>query len=115
MNDGFRTRQRRSEIREIGIVSVDGFYEKAACLFVASRSHTERSKVDVIGWLPCIATYDEGIQGAQLAHHLGDHIVQFVAIRDAVNKGQIAVARLRPIDALHVAVIKVVALQTPSV
>ena len=65
--------------------------------------------------LRCVAAADEGVESGELADHLRDDIVELVAVGDAIDERQIALAHGDPVDALHVAVVEVVALQPPGI
>ena len=51
----------------------------------------------------------------EFADHLRNDVVEFGAIGDAIDEGEIAIARGGPVDALHVLVVEIVALKTPGI
>src|SRR6185437_2722769 len=81
----------------------------------AVKARAERSQLDVVIGLALVATKDERMEGGKLAYHLRDHIVQLVAVRHAVDERQISVAHGNPVDALHVRIVIVVALEPPGI
>ncbi len=115
LDKGLGTGERRRLIGQIGVVDVDVLDDVAAGFLVAPQNGAERGDVDVVGRLARVSAADEGVQRGELADHLRDNVVQFVAVGDAIDEGQIAVAHGGPIDALHVAVVEVVALQPPGI
>ena len=105
----------RRLIGQIRIVGVDVLDDVAAGFLVALENGAEGGGVNVVGGFARVSAADEGVERGELADHLRDDVVQLAAIGDAIDEGQIAVAHGGPINALHVAVVEVVALQPPGI
>ncbi len=107
--------QRRRGVRQIRIVRVDVLHHESTGLLIAAQARAQRSHSDVVFRLSLVAAMDEGVQRRQLTDHLRNHIVQFIAIRDAIDQGQIPPLHRDPVHAMHVPVVEVVAFQPPRV
>ena len=91
------------------------FHHESAGLFIALQKRAERRQVDLIGWSACIPAVHKDMQRGQLADHLRDHVVQFLPVRHPIDQRQIALAHGVPVHPLHIAIVKIIALQTPRV
>ena len=60
-----------------------------------------------------VAGADEDVKRRQLGDHLRDDIRQLAAIGDAFGQRGVLGAYRRPVQTVHVAVIEIVALETP--
>ncbi len=109
------TIHRRGVIGQIRIVQVHMFHHKAARLFIALQQRAQRRQVDLIGRFACIAASNEDVQRGQLADHLRDHLVQLLPVRYPIHQRQIALTHGVPVDALHVAIVEIIAFQAPRV
>src|ERR1700722_14884984 len=89
-------------------------YETAGGL-VAMKLGAQRRQVYLVGRFTDIAAVDVSMQGGKLAHHLPDHIIDLFAIGGTVYDGEIACAHSLPVDPLHAPIVKIVALEAPSV
>src|SRR5262245_7776490 len=87
----------------------------AAGLWIAFEQRAERAHLHLIGPAPQVAASDESVKCRQLSHQLSDDIVQLLAVSDAIYQGKIFLAHGNPIDAMHLSVIEIVALQPPGV
>ena len=90
-------------------------HQEAARLVVAPEARAERREIDLIRGFAVVAAVHEGVQGGQFAHHLRDHIVQFLAVRHPIHQRQVARADGVPVHAVHVAVVEIIALQPPRI
>ena len=115
LHQRIRPRQRRRLVGQVGIVGVDVLHHEAAGLLIAPQPRAETWPVHVILGLARVAAANKSMQRGKLADHLRDHIVKLVAVGHAIHQRQVAVAHRRPIHAMHVAVVEVVALQPPCI
>ena len=106
--------KRRQLVGQIGIARVDVRDAVAAGRGVAGRSRPERCRRDVVFARPLVAAVDEDVQRRQLAHHLGQDVGELGAIGDAIHQRRVLRAHGRPVHAVHLAVVEVVALEAPG-
>src|SRR5215471_14709540 len=86
-----------------------------AGLKVSFEQRPERAHLHLIGPAPHITADDESVKSRQLSHQLSYDIVQLLAVGDPIYQGEIFLAHGYPIDAMHLSVIEIVALQPPGV
>ena len=67
-------------------MQIDVLDDIASGLRIAAQFGTEGSDVDVVGGFAAIAAMNEGVQGGELADHLGDDVIEFFAVRDAIDE-----------------------------
>ena len=86
----------------------------AAGLDVSGRSRAHRCRIDVVGARALVTAPHEDVQRRQLAHHLRQHVGQLGAIGDAIHQRRVLRAHGRPVHAVHLSVVEVVALEAPA-
>ena len=86
---------------------------EAAGLVVAGERRAQRRRLHLIGAASRVTAAHEDVQRGQFAHHLRQDVGQLRAIGDAIDERQVLRLHRRPVHAVHVAVVEVVALEPP--
>ena len=94
---------------------IDVVDNEAAGFLIAAKSRAEGGDFNLVGRLSRVAADNERVQHGEFADHLGDHEIQLIASCDAVDQRKVAIAHGDPVDAVHVAVVEVVTLETPGI
>ncbi len=84
-----------------------------ACLLVALERSAERCERDLIGAAAHVAAADEDVERRQFADHLREDVAQLGAIGHAIDERHVLRLHRRPVEAVHAAIIEVIALEPP--
>ena len=105
--------ERRPPLGPVGVGPDDVIHAVAAGLVVARERGAERGRPDVVRPRPHVAAAHEDVERRQLAHHLRQEVAQLGAVGHAIDQRQVLGADGRPVEAVHAAVVEVVALEPP--
>ena len=87
----------------------------AACRRIAREAGSQGGQLDIVGAFPRIASEDEGVERRKFTHHAGDEGAQFVAVPHAPQQLAVFLPHQLPIDAVHVGVVEIVAVEPPGI
>ena len=108
-----RSAQRAGRGRQVGVHAIDVIDPPPPRLLVTHQRGAERSDLDGLTSLAVFAAADEGMQRRQLAHHLPQQVVELGPAGHPQAQGAVLLEHRRPVDAVHLRVVKIVALQAP--